>query len=156
MQIADWISHPGSSTPIHYLNAKVNAFIFSTGVVPPARPPPECPILVARRQQSLGRGLPWTAMAEQRGEPSPLRGCHQHPWGRGAKAERQGGMGDVGLYPTPSYLLLPAPGPRCRCYSPTAKPWELVKGAGLPLSKGRGSVCVQRLLQEELGPSWLL
>lgn len=43
MQIAAWISHPGSSTPIHYLNVKVNAFIFSTGMVPPAQPPPWWP-----------------------------------------------------------------------------------------------------------------
>ena len=123
MQIADWISHPGSSTPIHYLNAKVNAFIFSTGMVPPARPPPEGPILVACRQEFLGRGLPWTAMAGQRGEPFPLRGCHQHPGGQGAKAERQGGTGDVGLDPTASSLLFPTPGPRLWCCGPMAQPW---------------------------------
>lgn len=43
MQIATWISHPCSSTPIHYLNARVNAFIFSIGMVPPAQPPPWWP-----------------------------------------------------------------------------------------------------------------
>lgn len=43
MQIAAWINHPGSSTAIHYLNVRVNAFIFSTGMVPPAQPPPWWP-----------------------------------------------------------------------------------------------------------------
>lgn len=134
MQIAAGISHPGSSTPIHYLNAKVNAFIFSTGVVPPAWPPPEGPIL--GRSPWAGD---WPGQPRQGREGShPLRGgATSAPGDKVQKAEQQDDTGDVGLDPTPSSAL---PCPRTWALRPHG-PWQLIKGAGLPRNEGKGSVC---------------
>lgn len=94
-------------------------------------------------------------MAGQRGEPSPLRGCHQHPWGQGAKAELRGGTGDVGLDPAPSSAL-PCSRTQALVLRPHGPAAVACQGSWVPLSQGEGSVCVQGPQQEELGPSWLL
>lgn len=91
MQIADWISHPGSSTPIHYLNAKVNAFISSAGMVLPARPPPG----------GLQAGVPGQPWQGREGSHPLCRGANSTP---GDKVQRLSGRvapgtWDLSLHP---------------------------------------------------------